>query len=52
LEVSIESLPTEIKCSGPAAIDKLGLPERGAGNEKEMGLGGGGAEKNEAKIRF
>jgi hypothetical protein len=36
--------------SHPAAIDKLGLPERRAGNEQEPGRRG--REKDEAKTRF
>jgi hypothetical protein len=37
-------------------MDELNLPEKGAGNEKEMGggraMGGVWREKNEAKTRF
>jgi hypothetical protein len=38
--------------SSPEAMDKLGLPERVAGNEKVLGVGDGRREKNKAKTRF
>lgn len=36
----LEALAILVECSHPAAMDKLGLPEMGAGNENDRGWNG------------